>query len=134
MHLCFLHLTLVLSVRYVGQYQKKAQQLPAANQTQEVTEQLKGMLTVVKTEGGGGTLDIKVGGTKAKFANLTISKAGPRYKCKEGGVLVNTSCGEWFAKLYTDSDYQLFYIQQQKREKSIRDGALIDIVVNDIGY
>lgn len=100
----FFHLTLTLCVRNLGQYQSKAQQLPAANQTQEVTDQLQGMLTVVKTEGGGGTMDIKVGGTRAKFANLTISKTGPRYKCKEGGVLVNTSCGEWFTKRCTDRD------------------------------
>lgn len=115
MYLCFLHLTLTLSVRNLGQYQSKAQQLPAANQTQKVTEQLKGMLTVVKTEGGGGTMDIKVGGTRAKFANLTISKAGPRYKCKEGGVLVNTSCGEWYTELYTDRDYQLLYTQIREK-------------------
>lgn len=115
MYLCSLHLTLTLSVRNLGQYQSKAQQLPAANQTQKVTEQLKGMLTVVKTEGGGGTMDIKVGGTRAKFANLTISKAGPRYKCKEGGVLVNTSCGEWYTELYTDRDYQLLYTQIREK-------------------
>lgn len=63
------------------------------------------MLMVVKMEGGGGILDIKVGGIKVKFVNLIISKVGFCYRCKEGGVLVNIFCGEWFVKFYIDSDY-----------------------------
>lgn len=85
--------------RYLGQYESKIKQAPA-KQTETVTEQLRGILTVVKSEGSGGGMDIKVGDSKAKFANLTVSKSGPRYKCKEGGVLVNTSCGEYQSMLH----------------------------------
>lgn len=85
--------------RYLGQYESRTKQAPA-KQTERVTEQLRGILTVVKSEGSGGGMDIKVGDSKAKFANLTVSKSGPRYKCKEGGVLVNTSCGEYQSRLH----------------------------------
>ncbi|XP_061166124.1 sushi, von Willebrand factor type A, EGF and pentraxin domain-containing protein 1-like [Saccostrea echinata] len=76
-----------------GQYRSPVNPGKTVKESQKVvTERLKGVLTTVKTEGSGGMLDLTVGGTKAKFANLTVSRTGPQYKCKEGGVLVNTSC------------------------------------------